>query len=249
MGFAMRLSALVAAFAIFAAASIGFAEKALALTERQCLDYVRDQAATMYRVPFSNVDVKWYGPRLTELMTQLPKLAPDAKVSLGSSLYKLYGTMPVPLQVWNKGVKVATIYPRFQINVVQEVVVTVGRVPRGAMLDAGSVNVEKRPVATIMSQPFTSLSGVLGTIAKRDIQPGTILGASMIESPAVVKSGSVVSVRLVSGGLTVFGSGQALQDGRQGQLVRVLNTQSKRDFLGRVAGPDLVEIRLEEGDE
>lgn len=250
MSLAKRLfSVLFATAAVLGGAAIGLAEKALALTEQQCVDFVRGQAALMYRVPSSNVDVKWYGPRLSEMGPQLRSVPRDAKISLGGSLYKLYGTMPVPLQVWDKGTKVATIYPRFQINVTQEVVVTTTRVQNGVLLDGSLVRLEKRPVSTIMSQPFTALSGVLGTIAKRDLPPGTILAANMIESPPIVKSGSNVSVRVVSGGLTILGSGEALQEGRQGQLVRVLNRQSKREFLARVAGPDLVEIKLEDGEE
>lgn len=241
----LRLTVAFAAL-VCGAAVLGIADAALALTEQQCVDFVRGQAALMYRVPSSNVDVKWYGPSLAELGPQLRSVPRDARISLGGSIYKLYGTMPVPLQIWDKGTKIATIYPRFQINVTQEVVVTTSRVPAGTLLDASTVRLEKRPVAAILSQPFTTLSGVLGTLARQDLPPGTILAANMIESPPIVKSGSPVSVRLVSGGLTILGSGEALQDGRKGQLVRVLNRQSRREFLARVAGPDMVEIELEE---
>ncbi len=236
--------ALVAA-AILAVAVL-FAAPALALTEQQCVDFIRSQAAQMYRVPTGDVSVRWDGPRLAEL---LDKPAGNATLSIDRSVFKLHGTMPVPLQLWQKGVRVATIYPRLTIFVQQEVAVASNRIMRGRILDGSVVRIEKRPIGQIVSQPFTDLSGVLGAVSRMDIPSGTILNGSMIETPPIVKGGQMVSVRVVSGGLLIMSSGQVLQDGRAGQLVRVLNTKSRRDFLARVVAPDLVEVDVVGEDE
>ncbi|MBM3268363.1 MAG: flagellar basal body P-ring formation protein FlgA [Candidatus Sericytochromatia bacterium] len=240
------LQAATAGLALAAGLAFAVASPALALTERECVEFVRGQAALMYRVPASNVAVRWDGPRLAEI---LPKPANEATLALDRSLFKLSGTMPVPLQVWQKGTRVATIYPRLTINVQQEVAVATDRIGRGRVLDGAVVRIEKRPIGASSTQPFTSLEGVLGAVSRMDIPAGTVLTGAMIEVPPVVKGGQMVSVRLVSGGLLIMSSGQVLQDGRPGQLVRILNTKSQRDFLARVVGPDLVEVNIAEEEE
>jgi flagella basal body P-ring formation protein FlgA len=192
------------------------------------------------------VSVRWDGPRLGELLS---KPAGDATLSLDRSVFRLSGTMPVPLQLWKKGTRVAIIYPRLSISVSQEVVVAAERIGRGRMLDGSAVRIEKRPLSSVSSQPFTSLGGVLGAVSRLEIPAGTVLSGSMVETPPIVKGGQMVSVRVVSGGLLIMGSGQILQDGRAGQLVRVLNTKSQRDFLARVVAPDLVEVDIPDDEE
>lgn len=56
----------------------------------------------------------------------------------------------------------------------------------------------------------------------------------------------MVAVKVVSGGLTIIASGQAVSDGAMGQLIRVLNLDTRKDFVARVVGENQVEIQLEE---
>jgi flagella basal body P-ring formation protein FlgA len=239
-----KRSARLTAAARVAAAAAWFclASPGLALSEQDCVDYVRNQAALMYRVPLADVTVKWEGPRLADITTRVPK---DGTLSLMVNQYRLAGTMPVPLQVFEKGAKVATIYPRLSINVQQEVAVATGRITRGRVIDGSVIRIEKRPATQISGQPFTSVEGLIGATSRVDIPAGAILSGVMVEVPPVVRSGANVSVRVNVGGLSIYSSGQVLQDGRPGQLVRVLNTKSQKEFLAKVVGPEIVEVDVE----
>ncbi|MBM3274061.1 MAG: flagellar basal body P-ring formation protein FlgA [Candidatus Sericytochromatia bacterium] len=228
--------------AVAAASVLVLAAPALALTEQDCVDFVRNQAALMYRVPLADVSVKWEGPRLADITNRVPK---EGTLSLIGNQYRLAGTMPVPLQVFEKGAKVATIYPRLSINVQQEVAVATGRITRGRVIDGSVIRIEKRPATQINGQPFTSIEGLIGATSRVDIPAGAILSGVMVEVPPVIRSGANVSVRVNVGGLSIYSSGQVLQDGRPGQLVRVLNVKSQKEFLAKVAGPEVVEVDVE----
>jgi flagella basal body P-ring formation protein FlgA len=62
------------------------------------------------------------------------------------------------------------------------------------------------------------------------------------EDPVLVKAHD--SVRLVAavGNLRVTALGEALQDGRSGQTIRVRNVDSGRVVSGHIVGPSVVEV-------
>jgi flagella basal body P-ring formation protein FlgA len=56
----------------------------------------------------------------------------------------------------------------------------------------------------------------------------------------------MVKVQVICGDLTVIGSGISIGDGQMGQLIRLRNPDSRREFSARVIGEGLVEVRLED---
>ena len=220
------------------------ASAARALTEGGICDFVRQQAAQKYQVSPKDVDVKWKGASLATIASDLPA---SATVRLGS-VYMLSGTLPVPLDVLSKGKLVRTIFPELSIDVWEKVLVTTDRIPMGSPVASSQVQTERRTLASLGVPPLTSLDGLADAVAVRDIPPQTVLIPAYFNVPPLVRSGSVINVSLVSGGLTILTTGQALQDGRKGQAIRVLNMSSHRDFTGVVTGQDQVTVQVE-GDE
>ncbi|MBU6427832.1 MAG: flagellar basal body P-ring formation protein FlgA [Cyanobacteria bacterium REEB65] len=217
---------------------------AMALTEGTIVDFVREQAAQRYQVGLKNVTVQWKGPALGMIAPHLPD---DATLKLGSA-FTLSGTMPVPLQVWQKGKQVAMIFPELDIDVWEGVLVTTTSISRGSPISKIEIRRERRTLASLGSEAFTSQDALDGAVAMRDLPPGTVLTPAVVNIPPLVLSGSMVNVRLISGGLTILTTGQALQDGRKSQVVRILNPASQRDYMGVVVGKDLVDVQLEGGD-
>jgi flagella basal body P-ring formation protein FlgA len=58
--------------------------------------------------------------------------------------------------------------------------------------------------------------------------------------------GQTVAVTLICGDLTMITSAEARSNGAMGQLIKVMNLDSKREFTARVVGPERVEVKLEE---
>ncbi|HEY9766701.1 MAG TPA: flagellar basal body P-ring formation chaperone FlgA [Chroococcales cyanobacterium] len=194
-----------------------------------------------YQTP--EVEVEWKAPSLEVLLGgEVPadirfKIPPTAR---------LMGEGAVPIQVYRGETLVRTIYPRLDIQVFGFALVAMNRVNRGDPLDSGNVQSQRKRLQDLPSQPLTKLDGLSNARAKRDIPSGTVLTSGLIDLPSAIKSGSMVTVQVLSGDLTILSSGQALSDGQIGQLVRIRNPASKREFSGRVLGEGLVEVKLED---
>ena len=219
------------------------AQPALALTEGTVLDFVRAQAAQKYQVDVKDVHVSWQGMPLAMIAPTLPD---KAQLKLGS-VYTLCGTMPVPIEIWSKGRQVAMIFPDLNIDVWESVVVSTSYVQMGTPLTLADLKCQRRLLSTLGSQAYSSISDLAGAVALRDIPAGQVLTTGMAAVPPLVHSGAMVNVSLIDGGLSIQTTGQALQDGRRGQVIRVLNPVSSKDYMGVVTGSDEVVVHLEGG--
>ncbi len=228
-----------------AMATVISARPALALTEASVLHFVRSQAAQKYQVSLKDVSVQWKGAPLSMIAHGLPE---HPHLELGS-VYTLSGTMPVPIEVWDKGKQITTIFPELEVDVWEKVLVASTYIPMGQPVSSSDVKIERRVMSMLGSQPLTSMRSLGGAVAARDIPPGMVLIGGMTSVPPLIRSGTMVNVKLVVGGLTILTTGQAMQDGRDGQAIRVLNPASNKDYTGVVVGRDAVVVNLEAGED
>lgn len=215
------------------------------IRERDVVEFIAEQVALRFQAKRSDIKVTWEGPRLAtlaggDLDSSDVTLFLDANARLG-------GKSAIPLQLLKDGKRFKTIFPRVDVVVLREVMVALNPVPRGQALAEGDVQVEKRALHAIPGTPILGGPEVLkGAVAKRHVSKGTVLVEGAFDLPPVVRSGSMVAVKVVSGGLTIIASGQAVSDGAMGQLIRVVNLDTRKDFVARVVGENRVEIQLEE---
>ncbi|HBN09510.1 MAG TPA: flagella basal body P-ring formation protein FlgA [Cyanobacteria bacterium UBA8530] len=210
--------------------------------ERSALvQQLTEEVKLRYQTP--EVEVEWKAPALEVLLGgDVPK---DVRFKIPPTA-RLMGEGTVPIQVYRGENLFRTIYPRLNIQVFSFALVSLSRVSRGEALDSGNVQIQRKRLQDLPSQPLTKLEGLSNARAKRDIPSGTVLTSGLIDLPSAIKSGSMVTVQVLSGDLTILSSGQALSDGQIGQLVRIRNPASKREFSGRVLGEGLVEVKLED---
>ncbi|MNL56605.1 flagellar basal body P-ring biosynthesis protein FlgA [compost metagenome] len=97
-----------------------------------------------------------------------------------------------------------------------------------------------------MGSPAVSMAALEGAVLKREVPAGAVLVNEMFDLPALVKTGNEVTVKLISGDLVIVTRAQAVANGAMGQLVRVFNPDSRKDYVARVTGIDQVEVRLDE---
>jgi len=120
-------------------------------------------------------------------------------------------------------------------------------VGRGEAVAEPAVFVERRPAADDVAGPPAAADAVVGKRTKRPLRPGQVIAAGDVEDPA--DGGAVAvkprqSVRMVVhlGPVNVVAEGEAQQEGRVGQTIRVVNRASKKVVIGRVSGPGVVEV-------
>lgn len=72
--------------------------------------------------------------------------------------------------------------------------------------------------------------------------PNRALGWRNLAPRPLVKKGAVVEARVEQGTLNISLPALALQDGREGELIRVRNLQSRKDFNARVTHENVVRV-------
>lgn len=218
--------------------------QAAPLREQDIVDFLGGEVAQRYQVPRSQVEIEWMGARLTNLLRA--KL-PETGVSMAiEGKPRLIGRVAVPLSLSVGGRRLQTVYPQVSIQVWQQVYVASQILRRGTLLEKSMARSDQRSLETVLGSPLDDLAGFEGALAKRDVPEGAILLREMFELPVLAHAGSMVQVRLKSGGLTVLTQGRVVNNGARGQLVTVANPDSRKNYVGRVVGPDLVEVRMED---
>ncbi len=87
---------------------------------------------------------------------------------------------------------------------------------------------------------ITDSAALVGMAAKRPLRAGVPLRVMDIDQPKIIKKGDLVTIAFEARGLSLTIRGKALEDGIQGQSIRVINTQTNRTFEGAAAAAGYV---------
>lgn len=116
-------------------------------------------------------------------------------------------------------------------------------VGRGDMLKASDVVVERRPKAEVGNEA-TTRGHAVGMQMRRPIRAGQALRVADISKPDLVQRDDNVTLIYESAGIYLTVRGKAVDSGTEGDMVTVLNLQSKRTVSGTVIGRDQVSIAI-----
>ncbi len=134
-----------------------------------------------------------------------------------------------------------TVSLRFNVKAYQQVVVAARNIAAREAITADSVRTERREIGK-MAGYITDTGKVLGLAARRPITAGTPLTEAAVDKPLMVKRGTVVTILVKAGGMIITAGGQAMQDGREGELIRVQNVTSRRIVSARVVDKNTVQV-------
>ena len=107
-------------------------------------------------------------------------------------------------------------------------------------LDAVRFTVSELPAIPI--RPLLSEQDLVGTTARRNIVAGEPLTAALVRLAPLVRSGDEIDVTVRIGGVKVTGTGRASGSGRVGDLIHVMQPNTKQTLTGRITGPGAVEV-------
>ncbi|MCX8500952.1 MAG: flagellar basal body P-ring formation chaperone FlgA [Alphaproteobacteria bacterium] len=113
---------------------------------------------------------------------------------------------------------------------------------RGAVITTSDLGFVRLPAERVPRQSISDSSQLVGKTVLRDLPAAQPIRGSDIGTPNLVLRNSPVTVSLQNGAISVTMQGTALEDGREGQLVRVMNPNSKRIIQGTVRGVGLVVV-------
>jgi flagella basal body P-ring formation protein FlgA len=129
-----------------------------------------------------------------------------------------------------------------KITVIGQVVKAAKRIRTGQLICEGDVVLVEESNDRPYRDVLASLDEAIGKRAVRNIQPSQSIRSRMIEFPPLVRKGERVVVRAESELIRATTVGKALEDGRSGDQVKVINISSGKELLATVKGSALVEV-------
>jgi flagella basal body P-ring formation protein FlgA len=115
-------------------------------------------------------------------------------------------------------------------------------IARGDIVRLADLTLTRKPKAEIKGDAITSLTPLTGMEAKNAIAPGQIVYTADLAKPERVKRDEAVTLIFEVPGITLTCRGKALEGGSDGDLINVLNVQSKRTVQGTISGPGRVVV-------
>ncbi len=137
----------------------------------------------------------------------------------------------------------STLKGSVRLRIEQYVAVAARELTRGWVISSEDVRMDWVNEAQLNSRPVESKLA-WGKKVKLPIKAGAPVLSGQLEIESLVKTGERVRVTVKGQGVMVVGTGIAKEEGRQGQTIRVLNPESRREIYGTVVGLQLVEVRL-----
>jgi flagella basal body P-ring formation protein FlgA len=124
-----------------------------------------------------------------------------------------------------------------------EAAVLTHNVERNEVLKSSDVIPERRPKAEVGSDPAAP-GQVVGMQMRRQLRAGQALRTADLAKPDLVQRDENVTLTYEAAGLYLTIRGKALDNGAEGDIVSVLNLQSKRTISGAVIGRGQVAITV-----
>jgi flagella basal body P-ring formation protein FlgA len=154
----------------------------------------------------------------------------------GHSYFNIYFTVDGNLE---KKIKVMA-----SIIIKEKVVVTCKPLGRRQIITANDIMLKEMDLAKLPANVIVEADQVIGKRTKVIIDPYTPLTENLIETPPVIRRRKLVKIVVENDLLRITTLGQAQQDGRKGEIIRVRNLSSKKDIYARVVDANTVMIDI-----
>ena len=151
-------------------------------------------------------------------------------------------TIPVSVSVFVDGVYYRKVWATLKAEVLQEVVVLKHAMRRHQRITAENIKRISINLADVPQNAITADQDIFGKRVTKSLLPGTVLRTDTIELPPLIKRGDVVILKAASEVLQVTALGQAKSNGQQGERIKIVNIDTKKELYGYVVDAKTVRI-------
>ena len=116
------------------------------------------------------------------------------------------------------------------------------RVAVGEIVQESDLAYRKVRVEKVARNMITDASALIGQSPRRPMQLNRPLRAGDLGTPVLIDKGAIVTMVFQSGPISLTATGRALEKGGQGDVIRVLNTRSRRTVEATVEQPGKVVV-------
>jgi len=133
---------------------------------------------------------------------------------------------------------------RFTGSVIEtiEVAVAAHSLAAGAIVKDADLAIERRPKQKVGADALGTAHEAIGLAVRSAVRAGQPLRRTDLMKPQVVHRDDNVTLVYEVPGILLTTRGKALEAGAEGDVINVLNVQSKRTIQGTVTGPNRVNI-------
>ncbi len=128
------------------------------------------------------------------------------------------------------------------VEIYRNVVCAAKPLRKGHVLTPDDLEVVKKPLSKLRSEPLYTLKAALGKGLKRSVRSGEVITPIILQEPVLVKRGSRVTIVAQSGSLFVRVPGIVKEKGAKGQFIKVQNAMSHREILAQVVDTKTVKV-------
>jgi flagella basal body P-ring formation protein FlgA len=123
-----------------------------------------------------------------------------------------------------------------------EIAVLTRALSRGDVIREADIAIERRPKADSATDMIGTGEQAIGLATRRALRAGHPLRQAELMKPEIVQRNETVTLVYEVPGILLTLRGKAMESGAVGDVVNVLNVQSKRIVQGNVAGPGRVSV-------
>ena len=173
----------------------------------------------------------------------------DLSGDLGFEIVEVYknlkpvGNVIFPIKV-TAGEKTEKMFVRAKVEVFKKVVVAAKKIKRGDQITANDLSLAEKDIAMLPNKYLGGVKQAVDTEAKTTIPKGSTIFAWMIKKTPLVHRGSEIAVRVSASNLLVKAQGVALEDGYQGEKIKVKTKNTNKTLEGILVSANEVEVKL-----
>jgi flagellar basal body P-ring formation protein FlgA len=156
---------------------------------------------------------------------------------------KVIGSRRFSLVYRVDGKTVKNISVRGTLKALASVAILTQNVKRGTILHPDMVQLQTKDLSKLRN-PCTNLREVLGKRLTRTLRSGAVLDLSSIDFPPLIRKGQLVKIRINHNSMHLTATGIASMNGKQDQIIRVMNSGSRKTIFCKVAAPGIVEVQI-----
>jgi flagella basal body P-ring formation protein FlgA len=152
------------------------------------------------------------------------------------------GNISATLSFFVDGRQIRRVPLSARISLTRDVLQAVRRIQRGDLITEDKVSIVRESTMRRQGEALTDMEDAVGKRATRSIRVGCTLNASMVEDPPVVTKGSPVTIIAENNLVRITTLGEALEDGRKGERIKVRNLGSGKEVFSTVEAPGWVKV-------
>ena len=136
------------------------------------------------------------------------------------------------------------VYIPVQIQAYTQVLIASRPLAKDTIIAAADIKRDKREISQYRSGVFSDKQQLIGMVLKRPLAEGSVITPREVAPKQLVRRGEPVIILAETSGMTVRVQGEALMDGKSGQLIQVRNTRSGRKLTAEVIATSTVRVRM-----